>query len=60
MDTKEKELIGQFKNPGRTSRRTAHEVNAHDFLQDVECRVAPYGLYDVTHNAAAAIHWEKG
>lgn len=50
VDTKKKELIGQFKNPGRTWRRRPQEVNAHDFLQDAECRAAPYGLYDVTHN----------
>jgi hypothetical protein len=50
VDTKKKELIGEFKNPGRTWRRTPQEVNAHDFPQDAECRAAPYGLYDVTHN----------
>ena len=50
VDAKKKELIGQFKNPGRTWRRTPQEVNAHDFLQDAACRAAPYGLYDVTHN----------
>ena len=50
VDAKKKELIGRFKNPGRTWRRTPQEVNAHDFLQDAACRAAPYGLYDVTHN----------
>jgi hypothetical protein len=50
VDAKKKELIGQFKNPGRTWRRTPEEVNAHDFLQDAECRAAPYGIYDVTRN----------
>jgi hypothetical protein len=50
VDTKKKELIGNFKNPGRTWRREAKEVNCHDFLQDAECRGAPYGLYLVSHD----------
>jgi hypothetical protein len=50
VDTKKKELIGNFKNPGRTWRREAEEVNCHDFLQDAECRSAPYGLYLVSHD----------
>ena len=31
VDTKKKELIGEFQNAGSTDRRTAYEVNAHDF-----------------------------
>jgi hypothetical protein len=50
VDTKKKELIGEFKNSGRTWRRTPREVNAHDFKQDAVCRAAPYGIYDPTHN----------
>ena len=51
VDTKKKELVGEFKNHGRTWRRTAREVNAHDFPQDAQFRAAPYGIYDVTDNA---------
>ncbi len=52
VDTKKKELIGEFKNAGRTYRRTAYEVNAHDFPHDAACKAVPYGVYDLTHNAA--------
>ena len=31
VDTKKKELIGNFKNPGSTWRKTARAVNDHDF-----------------------------
>jgi len=50
VDTKKKELIGNFKNDGATWGRQAHEVNAHDFLQDAQCRAVPYGLYDYLAN----------
>jgi hypothetical protein len=50
VDTKKKELVGEFKNDGRTWRRTAREVNAHDFPQDAKFRAAPYGIYDVACN----------
>jgi hypothetical protein len=50
VDTKKKELIGNFKNAGRRWRQQADEVNAHDFRQDAVARAVPYGLYDLTHN----------
>ena len=50
VDTKHKELIGNFKNPGRTWIREPIEVNAHDFPQDALCKAAPYGVYDVGRN----------
>lgn len=50
VDTKKKELIGNFKNAGRTWNSKADEVDAHDFPSDAECRSAPYGLYDVAAN----------
>ena len=50
VDTKKKELIGNFKNSGACWCREGIEVNAHDFRQDAECRAIPYGLYDVGHN----------
>ena len=49
VDTKKKELIGRFKNPGRTWRKRPHQVNVHDFIQDAACRAVPYGIYDLTH-----------
>lgn len=50
VDAKNKELIGNFKNPGRTWTREPIEVNAHDFPQDALCKAAPYGVYDVGRN----------
>jgi hypothetical protein len=50
VDTKKKELIGNFKNAGRTWRQIPDEVNAHDFLSDAECRAVPYGIYDLAAN----------
>ncbi len=50
VDTKNKELIGDFKNAGRTWTREPIEVNAHDFPQDALCKAAPYGVYDVGRN----------
>jgi Rhodopirellula transposase DDE domain len=50
VDTKKKELIGPFKNPGRTWRRKPHEVLAHDFPSEAAGRGIPYGVYDVAHN----------
>ncbi len=50
VDTKNKELIGDFKNPGRTWTQEPIEVNAHDFPQDALCKAAPYGVYDVGRN----------
>ena len=46
VDGKHKELIGNFKNPGRSWCRQAEEVNAHDFRDDALARAVPYGLYD--------------
>jgi len=50
VDTKKKELIGNFKNPGRTWCREADEVRVHDFRQDAIGRAVPYGIYDIQHN----------
>lgn len=45
VDTKKKELIGNFKNPGRTWCQAAEEVNAYDFRTDASGRASPYGIY---------------
>jgi hypothetical protein len=47
VDTKKKELIGNFANAGAAWCRQPQEVNAHDFVQDALCRAAPYGIYEV-------------
>jgi hypothetical protein len=50
VDSKKKELIGNFKNDGATWCQSGSEVNVHDFPTDAECRAVPYGLFDVTAN----------
>jgi DDE family transposase len=50
VDTKKKELIGNFKNAGAVWGQEAEAVNAHDFPQDADGRAVPYGIYDLTHN----------
>jgi hypothetical protein len=50
VDTKKKELVGDFKNAGELWCRQPEEVNVYDFLSDAVCRAVPYGLYDVLAN----------
>ena len=50
VDTKKKELVGNFKNPGQIWCRTPEIVDAHDFRSDAVGRAVPYGLYDQQHN----------
>ena len=50
IDTKQKELIGNFRNQGRAWRREPLEVNEHDFTSAAECRAVPFGIYDVGRN----------
>lgn len=50
IDTKKKELIGDFRNKGRTWRRQAEEVNEHDFPGAAKCRAVPFGICDPTRN----------
>ena len=51
VDTKKKELIGNFRNGGREWGRQPGEVNVHDFEDKQLGKVAPYGVYDLTANA---------
>ena len=50
VDTKKKELIGNFKNPGQEWCQTARAVNDHDFEQEALGKAVPYGIYDLEHN----------
>ena len=53
VDTKKKELVGDFKNQGRELRPQGdpEKVRVHDFVIPELGRAAPYGVYDVTQNA---------
>jgi len=52
VDTKKKELIGNYANAGRQWRRsgTAARVNGHDFPGPEVPRAYPYGIYDIGRN----------
>jgi hypothetical protein len=50
VDTKKKELVGNFKNAGRVWCQEAQEVNVHDFPSQATGKAVPYGLYDLSHN----------
>lgn len=49
VDTKNTELIGNFKNHGSLWLQKAKEVSTYDFPGDAECRAIPYGVYDIPH-----------
>ena len=53
VDTKKKELVGDFKNAGRAwrPRGTPEEVRVHDFIIKELGRAVPYGVYDIAANA---------
>lgn len=52
VDTKKKELIGNFKKEGQEYREKGNplEVNAHDFPDKELGKAIPYGVYDVQQN----------
>src|SRR5271157_3568632 len=52
VDTKKKELIGEYKNGGSDYRAAGHpdHVKVHDFADKELGKVAPYGVYDVATN----------
>jgi hypothetical protein len=53
VDTKKKELVGNFKNGGSDYRPKGdpRRVNVHDFVDKELGKAVPYGVYDVTANA---------
>jgi hypothetical protein len=50
VDSKKKELIGNFKNPGRKWSKTYDAVLHHDFRSQALGIAAPYGIYDIAKN----------
>lgn len=50
VDTKKKELIGAFRNPGQVWCEKATPVNVHDFPSQADGRAVPYGIYDTQSN----------
>jgi transposase len=52
VDTKKKELVGDFKNPGREWRPKGNPepVRVHDFLIPDQGKAIPYGVYDLSRD----------
>jgi hypothetical protein len=52
VDTKKKELVGEFRNGGREWRQKGEpvEVLVHDFMDKELGKAIPYGIYDLTEN----------
>ena len=52
VDTKKKELVGDFRNNGRELRPKGNPepVRVHDFIIPELGRANPYGIYDIAHN----------
>jgi hypothetical protein len=54
IDTKKKELVGDFKNPGREWHPAGRppRVNTHDFPSLADGKAIPYGIYDIADDSA--------
>ncbi len=54
IDTKKKELVGEFKNGGREWHPKGHppRVNTHDFPSMASGKAIPYGIYDIADDSA--------
>jgi transposase len=50
VDTKKKELVGNFKNNGQVWTKNTIEVFDHDFASYSSGKAIPYGAYDINRN----------
>jgi Rhodopirellula transposase DDE domain len=55
VDSKKRELVGNFKNPGRRWECAPRRVYDHDFRTDSIGVAIPYGIYDVHENRGALV-----
>jgi Rhodopirellula transposase DDE domain len=55
IDTKKKELVGRFKNPGRTWRREPIDGHDHDFPGLATGRAIPFGVYDAVRQTGFVV-----
>lgn len=55
VDTKKKEMIGNFKNNGQTWNNTPVLVKDHDFRSEASGMAVPYGIYDIQANKGKVI-----
>jgi len=50
IDTKKKEMTGNFYRPGKCYSQAMRRVNDHDFASFSEQQIVPHGIYDVNDN----------
>jgi Rhodopirellula transposase DDE domain len=55
VDTKKRELVGNFKNPGSRWDLSPRLVHDHDFRSDSTGVVIPYGIYDLLANRGSVM-----
>lgn len=55
IDSKKKELIGNFKNPGETWRKNYDKVYDHDFRSNAIGIAAPYGIFEPVYNLGSVV-----
>jgi hypothetical protein len=55
VDAKKRELVGNFKNAGRTWRPQPLDVLETDFLSEATGKAIPYGIYDAARNAGYVV-----
>lgn len=55
VDAKKRELVGNFKNAGRTWRQRPLDVLETDFRTNAQGIALPYGIYDLTHNTGYVV-----
>jgi len=55
VDTKKRELVGNFKNPGSRWDQSPRLVNDHDFRSDSTGIAIPYGIYDLLANRGSIV-----
>lgn len=55
VDSKKKELVGNFKNPGKRWSMTVEEVLNHDFRSQAIGLANPYGIYEPVYNLGTVV-----
>ncbi len=55
VDSKKKELVGEFKNHGKTWRNHDRKVLAHDFRSYASALASPYGLFEYLANRGMVV-----
>src|SRR5208283_2475442 len=55
VDTKKRELVGHFRNPGTRWDLSPRLVNDHDFRSDSSGVAIPYGIYDLLANRGSVV-----